>query len=231
MRNSTAGQLRQARRTPRKNILPAKLWPTDSKSNQGDKEKSVSRSNKPSLNEDIIFPDELVNTQLRFLSNVDYSANGKGINCVQDVCDDAKDYPYQRIQEIMDKIDVYKSLFGYLEGTIVDIPNRFKPAGEEGSESLCAATIHTKYPKTMKTENQTERFVINVPDHMQGMVFETCVENAKCKYATLFPNGVTSQCSQRYSKRRLMALGEDGNPVIDTFVVPSCCLCTITKRK
>ena len=194
--------------------------------------------NSSSVNDDIVFPDVVyTTTSLRYSGNskeeVDFSANGKGLNCIEDVCDDAKDYPYERIKEIVNQISMYKKLFGFLEGSVVETPNRFKPGAEDDGEgeSLCATNTHTKYPKLLKNENNTEKFIVNVDGHKQGLVIETCVEKAECKFASRFPDTYTSECRQRYARRRLMAVGEDGNPAFDTFIVPSCCVCTVKKIK
>ncbi|KAK4880929.1 hypothetical protein RN001_004248 [Aquatica leii] len=167
-------------------ILVAKSWPSGNRSLN---EHEIIPNSKLD-NQDFLFPDEYT-TQLRFLSNskedMDFSAAGKGLNCIEDICDDAKDYPYDKIKEVIGQIK-FDNLFNSLEGSIVELPSRFKPPGEDGSETLCATITHTVYPKQMKNENNVERFIVNVEDHKQGLVFETCVENAKCKYESMVCN-------------------------------------------
>lgn len=126
-----------------------------------------------SKHDDIIFPD--VQTTKNPINPETFSAKGKGTNCVEDVCSDAKDYPYEYIEQLVNRESQYNDLFGYLEGTIVNTPTRWQPGQEPESETLCGTAVHTSYPKTLKNENGTERFIVNVEGHKQGLVYETCL--------------------------------------------------------
>lgn len=161
----------------------------------------------------------------------DFSAVGKGLECTGDVCEDAKDYPSDHIKKIISKLSYYNNLFvDSPEGTYVDTNTR--GGAEDNSEPLCATTTLTKFPKTLKNENKTEKYIVNDGMYKQGIVFEMCVAAAKpCPYAT-FPIGYAHECTQKYSTVRLMALeGKDGDPAFDRFVIPSCCVCNIKKPK
>ncbi|KAB0793956.1 hypothetical protein PPYR_13576 [Photinus pyralis] len=210
-------------------ILVTKSWPGRWPATKRETQQNTTST---TTDDGIVFPD-VYSTMDRYLppAEADFSASGKGQNCVAGVCNEAKDYPYNHIKDVLNKIKTYNKLFGFLEGTVVTLPNRFKPGVDEEDETLCPVITHTVYPKTIKNENDTERYIINIDEHKQGLVFETCVEKAKCKFYNIFPAIYTSQCSQRYARRRLVALEEDGKPATDTFVVPSCCVCTVKIKK
>ncbi|KAF5298677.1 hypothetical protein FQR65_LT09657 [Abscondita terminalis] len=206
-------------------IFLAKAWPADNKS-QSDYEQI--RTDKIKTGE-IIFPDEY-NTRNRFghgtSKDEKISASGKGLDCYQGICKDAKDYPYDLVNEVVKKILEEEGIVNVLEGNVVNLPNRFKAPGEDDTEPLCATLMHSVYPKVMKNEKDVEKYILNVDNYQQGFVYETCVEGGKCRFEDLFPS--TSQCLQKYTRKRLRVL-DNKNSTYDTFIVPSCCQCVIPK--
>jgi hypothetical protein len=49
----------------------------------------------------------------------------------------------------------------------------------------------------------------------------------KCSLSEAFPAGYTTACEQKYIYRRLLAVADQGNTVMDEFRLPSCCACTV----
>jgi len=73
--------------------------------------------------------------------------------------------------------------------------------------------------------------VINVPgeeageeNFVQAVKVERCLrEGETCNIASAGYDSTV--CRQKYSYRRLLALGEDGEQYVDSFRFPSCCIC------
>lgn len=53
--------------------------------------------------------------------------------------------------------------------------------------------------------------------------------NGPCgEFASSFPSGSQSSCQQKYAYRHLVAVNtKDGNHVVDSFAMPSCCVCYV----
>ncbi|RZB38877.1 hypothetical protein BDFB_002821 [Asbolus verrucosus] len=144
--------------------------------------------------------------------------------CTHGLCTNVVGYPKDRIKKLLSRSQFMN---GYFEATeeLVNIDNRF------GSDemSLCDTMVHTIYPEKANNTNKIEKVIVNVEGHKQGIVFETCVNNEKCKFSSTFPNGYISYCKQKYIHKRLMVLGDNDKFVFDSFEVPSCCVCTVKK--
>lgn len=50
---------------------------------------------------------------------------------------------------------------------------------------------------------------------------------SKCHPAILLPGSYTTQCVQKYFRRPLVAMDENGNLSKDLFEIPSCCMCVL----
>jgi len=87
------------------------------------------------------------------------------------------------------------------------------------------------YPRTARNRGRQWRFVINVPgeetgeeNFVQAVKVERCLrEGETCNIASAGYDSTV--CRQKYSYRRLLALGEDGEQYVDSFRFPSCCIC------
>eukprot|EP00092_Neocalanus_flemingeri_P029513 GFUD01032048.1.p1 GENE.GFUD01032048.1~~GFUD01032048.1.p1 ORF type:complete len:347 (-),score=66.81 GFUD01032048.1:299-1339(-) len=86
------------------------------------------------------------------------------------------------------------------------------------------------YPRTARNRKRQWRFVINVPgedgedNYVQAVKIEKCIRQGEsCNIAS--SGYETTVCRQKYTYRRLLALGEDGTQYVDSFRFPSCCVC------
>jgi len=87
------------------------------------------------------------------------------------------------------------------------------------------------YPRTARNRAREWRFVINVPgetaeqeNYVQAVKVERCLrEGETCNIASAGYDSTV--CRQKYSYRRLLALGENGEQYVDSFRFPSCCIC------
>jgi len=67
---------------------------------------------------------------------------------------------------------------------------------------------------------------LKIINHLYPLSFR---RQGSCTFSDSFPNGYMTSCQQKYIYRKLLALGEDGKPVSDSFRLPSCCSCVVTK--
>ncbi|EEZ99207.1 protein spaetzle [Tribolium castaneum] len=144
--------------------------------------------------------------------------------CDHGLCYNVAGYPKEQIKKILSRSHDMNRYFETSE-EVVNLDNRFNT----DEMSLCETTIRTIYPEKANNTQKVEKVIVNVEGHKQGIVFETCVNNGKCKFSSNFPTGYTSYCKQKYIHKRLMVLGDDDKFVFDLFEVPSCCICTVSK--
>lgn len=52
-----------------------------------------------------------------------------------------------------------------------------------------------------------------------------------CEYSQNFPLGVESKCKQQFVYRNLLAINQEGKPVMEHFQFPSCCKCMVTSNR
>ncbi|KAJ3653877.1 hypothetical protein Zmor_013105 [Zophobas morio] len=145
-------------------------------------------------------------------------------SCAYGLCFNVAGYPKEQIQRILSRSQFMNSYFEVSEEPVI-IDNRFNT----DEMSLCETKVHTIYPEKANNTQKIERVIVNVEGHKQGIVFETCVDNGKCKFSSNFPTGYTSYCKQKYIHKRLMVLGDNDKFVFDSFEVPSCCVCTVSR--
>jgi len=78
-----------------------------------------------------------------------------------------------------------------------------------------------------ETANMCEKLIILFLFFLSFFLFRR--QGSSCTFADNFPSGYTTSCQQKYIYRKLLALGEDGRAVTDSFRLPSCCSCVVTK--
>jgi len=111
-----------------------------------------------------------------------------------------------------------------------DIATRFDSSLIE-EKSVCSAHESFIYPKTAKNIDKEWRFVVNVEDDqdpnnnfLQAVRIERCSrEGQSCEIETV--RGTETVCRQKYSEKKLVAISPDGEKYVDTFRLPSCCIC------
>ncbi|XP_068909489.1 protein spaetzle-like [Tenebrio molitor] len=144
--------------------------------------------------------------------------------CTHGLCVNVAGYPKEQIKKLLSRSQFMNSYFQATE-EFVNVDNRFNT----DEMSLCETKVHTIYPEKANNTMEIEKVIVNVEGHKQGVVFETCVNNGKCKFSSNFPTGYTSFCQQKFIHKRLMVLGDNDKFVFDSFKVPSCCVCTVTR--
>ncbi|CAH0551628.1 unnamed protein product [Brassicogethes aeneus] len=143
-------------------------------------------------------------------------------------CENFDKYPYDRVQNILQHKPVHKELFGYDEE-----PTAFVHRMEEFDEHfVCKATTRTIFPTVGKNTNNQWKFIINQKKdgYIQGVRVETCrFPGKRCDILSELPSGYVTACKQKYVYRRLISLSDNGEPAMDTFIMPSACCCSYKK--
>lgn len=116
----------------------------------------------------MVYPDHFLELRNRFVPKPI-----KNENCIEGLCEDVSDYPSNHIVEVMSKAVLVDNYFG-TESPPFEISDRL--AGDEDREqTLCPTTPHLYYPKKAKNTEDVEKFIINIENYKQGLVFETCL--------------------------------------------------------
>jgi hypothetical protein len=137
-------------------------------------------------------------------------------------CESAEDYPHEYVRQVIqNEKKAYTFGSDYME---IDIR-----INSDKDMSLCPSMEQLVYPKIAQNKEEKWLFVINQDSYMQGIRIEKCARQGSCTFADNFPSGYTTSCQQKFIYRKLLALGEDGRPVTDSFRLPSCCSCVVTK--
>ncbi|KAF2894342.1 hypothetical protein ILUMI_11820 [Ignelater luminosus] len=129
---------------------------------------------------------------------------------------------------MLKKVPHYENLFGFFDGSLIEQGSKI--SGDSELEPLCSAIVHVKHPKTLLSQQNITKYIVNFDNYKQGISFTTCVKNARCGDAS-FPAGYVAECVQKYTTVRLVAVEVEKSkePALDSFVIPSCCVCS-TKR-
>lgn len=51
-----------------------------------------------------------------------------------------------------------------------------------------------------------------------------------CDLIGELPDGYETSCKQKYIYRRLLSVGDEGDPVVDSFEIPSACCCAYKRN-
>ncbi|PSN53489.1 hypothetical protein C0J52_09349 [Blattella germanica] len=151
----------------------------------------------------IVFPGEMpTNADLKFRPQI----KGRRPECADD-------------NSFCESVDQYPQL--------IPVDTRIQP---DEQVFLCPSREHVVYPKMAQNKDDKWLFVVNQDSYVQGVRIEKCERQETCSFMENFPPLYVTSCQQKYIYRKLLALGEDGNPTSDTFRFPSCCSCVLTKQ-
>ncbi|XP_050300154.1 protein spaetzle-like [Anthonomus grandis grandis] len=142
-------------------------------------------------------------------------------------CEEVETYPYTHIKRVLQRNTILKSLFGQDEAP--EIASRL---GDEDEKFVCRSVKQTIFPKMGETKNNKWKFIINQGDDEEGFVQGVQVEICKnpegeCDIPgnPMLNPGYTLTCKQKYVYRRLLSIDNKGEPVQDSFKMPSACCC------
>ncbi|XP_069690367.1 protein spaetzle-like [Periplaneta americana] len=142
-------------------------------------------------------------------------------------CEEVENYPEARIREILNRDKgKYADLFGE-ETKWSRIPGRMTDFGIQ----LCAGEERLYFPKVGVNDEEDKHYIVNIGEEFkQGIQLEICRNpDEACSLAEGFPSGYVTQCVQKYSHKKLLALEYGGDScVVDNFKLPTCCICSVT---
>ncbi|CRK88031.1 CLUMA_CG001817, isoform A [Clunio marinus] len=146
-------------------------------------------------------------------------------DCGETYCLVDPNYPSNFISSL--NLEKYEHLFG--DDFIENFSVRFD-ADESG---LCQSRKRLIHPKRGQTIQNTWLTIVNEDNkYRQGVLIEECLnQHLPCEYSQNFPLGVESKCKQHYIYRSLLAINQDGKPVMEHFQFPSCCKCMVTSNR
>ncbi|KAF5298676.1 hypothetical protein FQR65_LT09656 [Abscondita terminalis] len=172
-------------------------------------------SKQPYSSAKVVFPDSKVATKQLYIPKCEHSH----------YCENIEHYPYNHLSSILSGDDDYKMFFGADEEPI---ENRIS---EYGETYLCPSIPKLVFPQAMQNRYKEWKYVINQgSDYRQGVRIETCLEeNGDCKLVDP-PLGYVVSCTQKYSYRRMLSVGDNGNPEGDVFIVPTACCCSYKRN-
>ncbi|KAF2882704.1 hypothetical protein ILUMI_23437 [Ignelater luminosus] len=181
----------------------------------------------PETNQQIIFPDsyELLNKPIGRIEKTPPCANGLSF------CEDIDSYPYDHLRTVLQKKPAEKTFFGVDEAPET-IANRF--GGEfDDQPFICGSRETTIFPKVAMNKNYKWKYIINQGEsdkYIQGIRIETCIKpESPCYLIGSAPAGYSTSCKQKFILRRLLSVSETGQPVADSFRIPSACCCSFKK--
>ncbi|XP_018564188.1 protein spaetzle-like [Anoplophora glabripennis] len=185
--------------------------------------KNERRLNIRSVEDEIIFPDssEWEPEPIRRIETTP--------NCaVSDTfCENVEFYPYQHVKTILQDLSTRSKFFFGVDEELSDLKNRVDP--DEGETFICASVQRLIFPKIARNNKNEWKYVINQDKDdgfVQGIRVESCRHHGSPCDLLEVPLGFKASCKQKYIYRRLLALNDEGNPVVDTFSLPSACCCS-----
>lgn len=156
-----------------------------------------------------------------YLANVIECADQNQTYCTSDV-----NYPIDHVQKLLRKqLHKYADVFGSDSLVVSDVKTRI---GEGDEVELCDSYEKVIYPTSGRTQDGTALYIINTPEHKQGVRVSIC-RNAgvPCRMSDSFPNNYRTECKQHMVNRELLSLSPDGTPIKQKFPFPACCSCAV----
>ncbi|XP_008201191.2 protein spaetzle [Tribolium castaneum] len=176
--------------------------------------------------QDIIFPDtyQVIFNDVPKIDGPPKCAEGNTF------CEDFDSYPYNHVKNVLKRKRVHTDLFGKDE--LLD--ERYSITNRNGDFEafICTSISKTIFPRVGINKNNKWKVIINQEEdgYIQGIRTEICrKEGAACDLIGDRANGYITSCKQKYMLRRMMSLSENGDPVPDTFQLPSACCCSYRK--
>nr|XP_023015839.1 protein spaetzle-like [Leptinotarsa decemlineata] len=167
---------------------------------------------------DVVFPEEDESSViLPKIDGIPPCANGSTF------CESFVPYPKEKVKEIMQKYNVFKEFFG-----VDEPPEEFETRDDSQTQFVCSSMKYTVFPVLAKNTRSEFKFIVNNKEegYAQGVQVEICSrENKPCDVVNA-PNGLITTCKQKYMKRRLLSIDDEGVPQLDTFLLPWACACS-----
>lgn len=95
----------------------------------------------------------------------------KGLNCKDNLCEDAKDYPSEFIEDAI-KNSTFQDFLSDTEPVFV---NRFSEVDEDGFANLCETQEIVQTPKVAKNSDNKDVYIVNTEKYRQEIVARKCL--------------------------------------------------------
>ncbi|XP_066252395.1 neurotrophin 1-like [Euwallacea similis] len=147
------------------------------------------------------------------------------------ICESIGSYPIKTIQKLVKRkknLPLFSNVSLIEPAADMSAP---KVRASEELDNLCRTRTLTITPKVGYDYHSGEpRFIINVENHVQTVVYESCAEpDQPCIDSKLLPYDYHTQCTQKYNIIRLVSLTQDKKVEYGKFKVPSTCVCSQLK--
>ncbi|CAG9773001.1 unnamed protein product [Ceutorhynchus assimilis] len=144
------------------------------------------------------------------------------------ICNRTDAYPINAIQRLVKR---KKNLQLFSKVSLIEPASDFPLPQVRNTiepDNLCRTQTVTILPKVgYDLQSGEHRFIINIKDYVQTVVYETCVKpDEECIGADSFPFGFRTLCKQKNNIVRLVSLTSKGNIEYGKFMVPSTCICS-----
>ncbi|KAI1293769.1 hypothetical protein HDE_06644 [Halotydeus destructor] len=112
-----------------------------------------------------------------------------------------------------------------------------RQADGENEEAVEVCRVNQQFvsPRAALNDKSQWKYIVNVPERdprlRQTVKVDICAQpDEPCSNQLSLPFGFKSRCKQKYVKKKLLALNDDGQGTsTDHFFVPSCCVCEIVR--
>ncbi|XP_044756476.1 protein spaetzle 5-like [Coccinella septempunctata] len=145
------------------------------------------------------------------------------------IVETAEDYPADAIREILSESPQLGIFFKRTK--VPGFGNRHNSFDQSEDRSMCETSFMTQWPQKLRNRKGKEKFIVNQESSYQPVYVETCKKDVTCTLKEFFPPNFTSECKQKYSVARLVAMNSptDRNLVVDEFDIACGCVCTIKR--
>ncbi|XP_061377694.1 uncharacterized protein LOC116767118 [Danaus plexippus] len=146
------------------------------------------------------------------------------------ICEHIPDYPQEFVNSLLHKLlDNFLDLNKDMKQS--EIPIRDDLILE--SEQLCNSKQKVFIPQAARSKSNAWHLILSSTSYPQTFIGEVCRSNvnntSNCSKAIVLLN-YYGKCVQKYIQRKMIALNEDMNKVINILVdVPSCCSCNLIR--
>lgn len=90
----------------------------------------------------------------------------------------------------------------------------------------CDSRKSVVYPRKAQNTAGSYMFILNTNEYKQAVEVEQCIgEGQKCRTDDDAPQAGLTACRQKYTVYKMLALDSQGKEILDTFSLPSACLC------
>lgn len=139
-------------------------------------------------------------------------------------CSSGDNYPIDYVQFILQKH--WHMLSFAFHNDAIDPEESTIDSIVQTETEMCNTQDEIIYPTSAQNMNGKNLFILNTPEHQQGVRVSMCrAKNEECQVSLQFL--YRSQCEQRYVYRELLALSSDGVPIKDKFKFPAFCTCKV----